>query len=386
MIIFDVISECLTIIWWKKYYHHCKLCKVLLIFALLVCMFFSDSPSRNSVTHNRMSGSYNITEHSSTGNYFHFCDDYWAFVLLWFSCNIVIALFGFPASVAVLFELFQKHKKGIPTTPNDVFLVNLTVMDSFFLFFLPIGVSNYVNWKIWEVECVFNFLYSFTACGRPLFMTCICLDCYLAVVHPIMYRARKGLTSRVLMCVVVWAVTLAYGIAFILIDGLYYQPITLWPQLITLPTIGVCDFFILRALKSSDPAGRDLHPQKKKALQIIINSLVMTVITYLSPVLVFSMRTMMPGKVFLCFAIFPLISFTTAGSALMPVLYLNNLGKLGFIFIHWLFYTLSLSATGCSISNLHYCTSLYLANRLLYGHWHSHWSANWHYCTVLHLG
>ena len=280
-----------------------------------------------------LNSTINSTDSMET-DYFTICSDMYEGVVFWACSIVVLSLFGFPACVTVLWELFQKHRRGTPTTPNDVFMLNLTVMDSVFLGFMPTSVCNYLFWHNRTFETFLNFLYSLSLSGRPLFMTCICLDCYLAVVHPIMYRARKGLTSRVLMCVVVWAVTLAYGTAFILIDGLYYQPITLWPQLITLPTIGVCDFFILRALKSSDPAGRDLHPQKKKALQIIINSLVMTVITYLSPVLVFSMRTMMPGKVFLCFAIFPLISFTTAGSALMPVLYLNNLGKLGFIFIH----------------------------------------------------
>ena len=266
-------------------------------------------------------------------DYFTICSDMYEGVVFWACSSVVLSLFGFPACVTVLWELFQKHRRGTPTTPNDVFMLNLTVMDSVFLGFMPTSVCNYLFWHNRTFETFLNFLYSLSLSGRPLFMTCICLDCYLAVVHPIMYRARKGLTSRVLMCVVVWAVTLAYGTAFILIDGLYYQPIALWPQLITLPTIGFCDFFILRALKSSDPAGRDLHPQKKKALQIIINSLVMTVITYLPPLLAMSLQKCIPIREFICRVIFPMFILISAGSAIMPVLYLSNLRKLDFIYV-----------------------------------------------------
>ncbi|XP_067100249.1 lysophosphatidic acid receptor 6-like [Osmerus mordax] len=245
-------------------------------------------------------------------------------------CNVITAIFGFPASVAVLWELFQKHRRGTPTTPNDVFMLNLTVMDMIFLFFLPMEVCNYVIFKNWKIQFFCNFLNAFNVSGRPLFMTCICLDCYLAVVHPIMYRARRGLTSRVLMCVVVWAVTLATGVVYSLFNmELGNNPITVMPFVVAILITGICDFFILRALKSSDPAGRKLHPQKKKALQIIINSLVMTLLAYLPQVFLFiGERLTMTTAFYKCVLYVPFLIITASSAAVMPVLYLSDLGKL----------------------------------------------------------
>ena len=54
-----------------------------------------------------------------------------------------------------------------------------------------------------------------------------------------------------------------------------------WPQ--TKLANGFYDFSILWTLKRSNPRGEEVHPQKKKAIQIIINSLVITSMSYLLP-------------------------------------------------------------------------------------------------------
>lgn len=161
-------------------------------------------------------------------------------------------------------------------------------------------------------------------------MTCICLDCYLAVVHPITYRVRKGLTSRVLMSAAVWVVTVMHSVWYIVIDYHDSSILNILAYVITIPVIVVCDVFIFRALKRPDPAGRDIHPQKQKALQIITNSLIMALLSYLLPVLVYISGKLAPIElnVFVCSVLFPSYICPTMGSAIMPILYLSNLGKL----------------------------------------------------------
>lgn len=253
-----------------------------------------------------------------------------AAVIVWASLSALFSLVGFPACVAVLWELFRRHKAGTPVTPNDVFMLNLTFMDLVFLFFVPFGLINFFLWQIHSIAMLSNFLYSLNLAGRPLLTACICLDCYLAVVHPITYLSKKSLTPRLLLAAAVWAITVIQGTLAIIFEELIHSIWAMSVYVIALPIIVICDASILWTLKKSYCGGGGLHPKKKKALQIITNSMVMTVISYVPPVLVYIIGnvTISDDKEFECFLAIPILTTPTAGSAIMPLLYLGNLGSL----------------------------------------------------------
>lgn len=258
------------------------------------------------------------------------CGDLIAGIIVWASLSALFSLLGCPACVAVLWELFRRHKAGTPATPNDVFMLNLTIMDLLFLFFVPFGLSNFLLWHIRSVQMFSNFLYALNLAGRPLLTACICLDCYLAVVHPVAYRARKSLTPRLLMAAAVWTITLVQGSMATVVDELNHSAWAMFVYVIALPIILICNVSILWTLKKSQRAGGALHPRKKKALQIITNSMVMTVISYVPPVLVYILGDLIISdeKEFECFLAIPILINPTAGSVIMPLLYLGNLGML----------------------------------------------------------
>ncbi len=214
-------------------------------------------------------------------------------------------------------------------TPNDVFMLNLTIMDLVFLFFVPFGLLNFILWHTDPIQMLSNFLYSLNLAGRPLLTACICLDCYVAVVHPVTYRARKSLTPRLLMAAAVWAITVAQGTASTIVDELNHGAWAMFVYIIALPVIIICDASILWTLKKSHRAGGKLHPKKKKALQVITNSMVMAVTSYVPPVLGYTLGMLISDhQVYECFLAIPILITPTAGSAIMPLLYLGNLGSL----------------------------------------------------------
>lgn len=284
-------------------------------------MFPHVNPRSQSLT-------FNLSEPSE--DMFGHCGDLIAGIIVWASLSALCSLVGCPACVAVLWELFQKHKAGAPVTPNDVFTLSLTIMDLVFLFFVPFGLCNFLLWEIRSVQMLSSFLYSFNLAGRPLLTACICLDCYLAVVHPVTYRTNKSLLPRVLMVAAVCAVTMVQGTVFIVIDDLDHSPWAMFVYVIALPVIVISDASILWTLKKSYRGGGDLHPRKKKALQIITNSMVMTVTSYVPPVLVYTLGQLIisDDKEYECFLAIPILITPTAGSAIMPLLYLGNLGSL----------------------------------------------------------
>ncbi|XP_070847222.1 lysophosphatidic acid receptor 6-like [Chaetodon trifascialis] len=271
---------------------------------------------------------FNFSE--SPEDVFGHCGDMIAGVAVWASFTALSSLIGFPTCVAVLWQLFRRHKAGNPVTPNQVFMLNLTIMDLVFLFFVPFGLCNFFLWHISSVQMFNNFLYALNLAGRPLLTACICLDCYLAVVHPVTYRTRKSLTPRVLMAAAVWTITAAQGTASMFMDELNHSAWAMFVYIIALPVIVVCDISILWTLKKSHRAGGDLHPKKKKALQVITNSMVMTVTSYVPPVLVYIIGDLIisDDKVYDCFLAIPTLIAPTAGSVIMPLLYLGNLGSL----------------------------------------------------------
>ncbi|CAN9509220.1 unnamed protein product [Ophioblennius macclurei] len=258
------------------------------------------------------------------------CGDMVTGIIVWGALSALCSLVGCPACAVVLWKLLQRHKVGNGVTPNDFFMLNLTVMDLVFLFFVPFGLCNFFLWEMEPFQMFSNFVYSLNLAGRPLLTACICLDCYLAVVHPVAYRANRSLTPRVVAAAVVWTVTLGQGSAAAAFEELNHSPWAMFVYAFALPVIVVCDASILWSLKNSFRGGGELHPKKKKALQIITNSMVMTLTAYVPPVLAYVLGRFMisDDKVFDCFLAIPILITPTAGSAIMPLLYLGNLGTL----------------------------------------------------------
>lgn len=248
----------------------------------------------------------------------------------WACFSLLCFLLGFPASLMILWEMLKMRRRGTAFTPNDLFILNLTIMDMLFLAFMPPGFFNHFFLKIWEIEAFWNLVYALNTCGRPLLMACVCFDCYLAVVHPIFYHQNKGLTSRVVVAGIVWTLTAANGVLFLLFYRLYYSFFPAVTFLISIVVIGFCDGVIVYTLARSNPVGKQIHPQKQRAIQTLIYSLAMTAVSYLPPVIFLLVGRPLTGSfnLFVCTIALPISITSTLGSTIMPLLYLYNVGKL----------------------------------------------------------
>lgn len=113
--------------------------------------------------------------------------------------------------------------------PRKVLGLNLAVMDILYLLLLPQciytenfwynGVNSHTNQtdtgsnssqpqihtEPW-METLFSM---FNLLGCPLFLTCMCLERYLAVAQPVLYLRARRWEIRAACCALVWAVTMA---------------------------------------------------------------------------------------------------------------------------------------------------------------------------------
>ncbi|XP_041939076.1 P2Y purinoceptor 4-like [Alosa sapidissima] len=257
-----------------------------------------------------------------------FCVELFVGPLVWGILSVPCACVGLPASLRLLWALIQRQRRGLS---NDVYMLNLTIMDLIFNIILIPGVINYFVWQDYATWRITDFFYCLSLSGRPLFMACICVDSYIAVVHPVVYMKTKHSKYRLVASALVWNLTLAFGVLFIHSVEPLFSITTLIFFTLCLTTITFCDGAIFLALRKPDPSGRsDVHPQKQRALQTITNSLVMALVSYLPPMVVFGfahlIQQVVPVQMMFCTIVAVAYIGTTFGSAALPLLYLGNLG------------------------------------------------------------
>nr|XP_028591643.1 lysophosphatidic acid receptor 6-like [Podarcis muralis] len=115
--------------------------------------------------------------------------------------------------VGNLFVLGYFFRTKSATEPANVFLVNLAAIDLLFVLTLPFRIAYHAlrnDWVFGEALCkVTGCLFFANLYGSSLFLACICLERYVAVVHPLRHLRLRQLRYRVAAAVGVWAVLVA---------------------------------------------------------------------------------------------------------------------------------------------------------------------------------
>ncbi len=214
-------------------------------------------------------------------------------------------------------ELHQSSSLSISLLVNYVFL--LIVWYQY--------CQNVFSCRVWLLYQ--HFFIGITITGRPLFQ-CLCVECYLAVVHPVTFLKFKPLRYRVICSTMVWIITRGSCLDCMFISVLYnfngYMWIFSTESLLFLSIQLFCSLAVLRALKQSGPGERRRNHMKRKAFHLIL-------------IYIVSMGIIFVPNIFAgFFTIFrqlhtdPLISFAFAcfilGGFVHPVLFLHWTGKL----------------------------------------------------------
>ncbi|KAI4904394.1 hypothetical protein NFI96_001729 [Prochilodus magdalenae] len=186
------------------------------------------------------------------------------------SSHTVNFLLGLTLNLCVLVLLFPG--RGVKEA-SDVFSWNQAVSD---MFFLLIGPSH-ILCSLRSEFCSFHalgFSLGISLSSRCLFQSCVCLERYLAVVHPVTFLRYKPLRYRVGCSITVWVCSVA--IAFIYSWRFPNMPYDVFSAIYLLVLIVdvFCCVSILRKLR--DPGPRDMerdagemNAAKKKAFQVV---------------------------------------------------------------------------------------------------------------------
>ncbi|KAK0135255.1 G-protein coupled receptor Q2/3L [Merluccius polli] len=236
---------------------------------------------------------------------------------------------GIPANMLVIAILIRNRKE--PST-SDMFLGCLAFLDIYFGATVPLSFLNLYVWGSKKVWSALKFSYGVKDTSGPLFLSCICLDRFVAVLFPIAFGHLRDKRYRISLSTLVLGLTFAYASAKT-VGGLpNFEKVFTGEILAVFTWMIVCNVAILWALKRSRGVGKDeMHPMKKKAFKMVLTILVLTVCSYLPPVALFPFEDQYTPDVFRCYVQPVGFAFLNISSSTQPLIFLSRLEKLPFL-------------------------------------------------------
>ncbi|KAJ8000616.1 hypothetical protein DPEC_G00182220 [Dallia pectoralis] len=180
---------------------------------------------------------------------------------------------------------------------------------------------------LWDTAVFFN---GFILAGRPLFQCCICLERYMAIVHPVTFLFCKPLRYRVGCCAVVWLMILGFCFAYWYEATNALNDFTLGLIVLTFSVMLFCCLAVLRALKRPRPGEGDSDGMNSKMLRAftIILLIMVTMVVMFLPLTVLLTMFHFLNHVNFSFGQSICFSITIVTGFIEPLLYVHRAGKL----------------------------------------------------------
>lgn len=215
----------------------------------------------------------------------------------------VVFVSGLITNCAALFVFCFRMKLSNETT---MFMTNLAFSDLIFVFTLPFKVFYNVNrnWPFGDGLCkVSGTAFITNIYGSMLFLTCISVDRFLAIVYPFRSRSIRTRRNAGLVCAAVWLTIVGGGISVTFFSTInsrhrattcfegfskntwktYLSKITIFIEIVgfLFPLLAnlVCSSLVLRTLRRPVSAGHGCD-SKKRVLRMIVVHLSIFIICF----------------------------------------------------------------------------------------------------------
>ncbi len=195
--------------------------------------------------------------------------------------HVIQFLFGLPTHSYIVWIIVTGRGTGIS---SEFFTLNISVCEIIFcLRSLTTAMLNTFPW----LSDIAMFLSGFVVTGR-FFQCLMCVERYLAVVHPLTFLKYKPLRYRVACSILIWMMVAFYCLFYLLAHACFIQIVTYLYILQFLLILAInlfCCLAVLRALKQSGPERERERKEeethfKRRAFYIILISTVTLLITY----------------------------------------------------------------------------------------------------------
>ncbi|XP_034752886.1 proteinase-activated receptor 3 [Etheostoma cragini] len=248
------------------------------------------------------------------------CKDMPAVIIWYLGLQFINMFLGIPANLMVLW-LIHKNKRDSST--SDIFILHLAILDILFCLTPPLELANIVFLTSSNTWYVLRFFYGLKD-SSPLFLSCICLDRYMAVVHPITFTNLKDRHHRAVLAILVWLTTLAYAAAKCVGNIVNFEKVFTAMILAAFAFMVLCNITILWVLRQSGPGRDEMHPLKKRAFKMVLIILAIIVFNYFPPVALLPFQEYFSPEVFRCYIHYVAFGLMDFSSSIQPMLYLSK--------------------------------------------------------------
>ncbi|XP_061757730.1 type-2 angiotensin II receptor [Nerophis ophidion] len=136
----------------------------------------------------------------------------------------VICVLGIIANTLAVCVL--AHASASRRTVANTFMLNLCVSDLLFLLSLPLWAVYYsqgYNWVFGRIACkIAGALHNLNLYASIFFITCMSMDRYLALVHPLRSQSARDPRRAKLMCILVWVLACACSAPTVALRDIHY--------------------------------------------------------------------------------------------------------------------------------------------------------------------
>ncbi|KAJ8345325.1 hypothetical protein SKAU_G00295180 [Synaphobranchus kaupii] len=253
------------------------------------------------------------------------CEEMVEGILFDLTVQVFNVLLGLPANIMVMVFVVRSRREA---STSDIFIFLLAVMDAYFGIMVPFSFLNLYLWKSKEGWRAVKFMYGVKDTSGPLFLSCICLDRFLAVVFPIAFSQLKDHKYRAGCSAVVLLLTFSYAAAKT-VGGLpNFEKVFTGEILAAFVLMVLCNGSILWALQRSRAGKDEMHPMKKKAFKMVLSILCIIIINYLPPVALFPFQDHYTPDDFRCYIQPAGFAFVNASCSMQPFIYLSRVENL----------------------------------------------------------
>ncbi|XP_029026491.1 P2Y purinoceptor 1-like [Betta splendens] len=253
---------------------------------------------------------------------FHECAEApYAFVF-YFAVKVFNLVLGTPCNVLVMWHINSKKSDA---STSDIFIFNLAVLDAYFCLMTPVELLNRVQMDDYRIWYFARFAYGIKDVA-PLFLMCICLDRYVAVVHPMLFTGIRDNKIRIGISVVVWALILAHGLVKSVFGVMSVNEVFSSVIMIAFIVMVFCNLSVIWVLRRSVAGKEEMHPVKKKALKMVLIILAIIVASYL-PVFFMPFVSYYSFVVFQCQISIAVYSIMDLSCSVEPLVYLVKMER-----------------------------------------------------------
>lgn len=156
---------------------------------------------------------------------------------------------------------------------------------------------------------------------------CICLDRYVAVVHPVLFTGIRDNKIRVGVSVVTWALILAYSLTKSILGVMSVNEVFSGLILFAFALMIYCNLSIIWVLRRSVAGKEVMHPVKKKAFKMVLVILGIIFVNYLPPVALVPFFSYYTFVQFRCQVTISVFSIMDLSCSMEPLLYITKMDR-----------------------------------------------------------